>query len=386
MDPISQFLNYFGQLTDNLPGARAALILLGGIVGALLIKFLVRGLLHQTGLDERVARGLGLRDTNTEQAISQFIYLTLILVVLIAALNEAGLTPVTMRLQALIDPVIQALPKILFAGALAFLTWVVATLVKNILQGILTASRLDERLGLDESRPLSRAILTVVVSLICLLMLPSILTTLGIPEVSSVLNPLIMEIWSSLPGFVFGALIIAFGVFVADIVRKMVTAVLEGIRLDNLPANLGYEGKLSVMGLTLSSALGLVAMISIIVTMTAQGLQVMKLDFVSGLAVLLSNLWAATLIFLIGLVLADLAKKAIGSKNMLFGTIAQYVVTFLFGGMALQRAEITALSSNVVEYLITGAIVAAVIAFGIGGAIAIGLGGRDRVKRYLDSK
>ena len=89
---------------------------------------------------------------------------------------------------------------------------------------------------------------------------------------------------------------------------------------------------------------------------------------------------------MIGLVLSDLAKQAIGSRNPLFGTIAQYVVTFLFGGMALQRAEITALSSNVVEYLIKGAIVASVIAFGIGGAIALGLGGRDWVKRYLDSK
>jgi hypothetical protein len=166
----------------------------------------------------------------------------------------------------------------------------------------------------------------------------------------------------------------------------MVTALLEGLRIDTLAESLGYEGKIPVMGLKLSAALGLVAMISVIVTMTAQGLQVMNLEFVSGLAILLSNFWAATLIFLVGLVLADLARRAIGSRNSLFGNIAKYVVIFLFGGMALQRAEITALSSNVVEYLITGAIVAAVIAFGIGGAIAIGLGGRDRVKRYLDSK
>jgi len=386
MDPVSQFLNYVGQLTENLPGARAAMILLGGIVLALLIKFLVRGLLHQTGLDERVARSLGLEDTNTEQAISQFLFLILLLVVAIAALNAAGLSEVTLRLQTLTEPIIQTVPRLIFAGAWCFLTWVLATLAKKIVQGILTASRLDERLGLDESRPLSRAILTVLVSLIWLILLPIIVNSLEIPEVSSVLNRFITQIWASLPGLVFGGLIIGFGVFIANIVRKMVTALLEGLRIDTLAESLGYEGKIPVMGLKLSAALGLVAMISVIVTMTAQGLQVMNLEFVSGLAILLSNFWAATLIFLVGLVLADLARRAIGSRNSLFGNIAKYVVIFLFGGMALQRAEITALSSNVVEYLITGAIVAAVIAFGIGGAIAIGLGGRDRVKRYLDSK
>jgi hypothetical protein len=383
MDPVSQFLNYVGQLTENLPGARAAMILLGGIVGAMLIKFLVRGLLHQTGLDERIARGLGLEDTNTEQAISQFIFLMLLLVVAIAALDAAGLSEVNLRLQTLTDPVIQAVPKLIFAGALCFLTWGLATLAKKIVQGILTASRVDARLGLDETRPLSRAILTILVSLIWLILLPLIINTLGIPEVSSFVNPFITEIWSFLPDLVFGSLVIAFGIFVANIVRKMVTAVLEGLRLDSVPASLGYEGPFTLLGLRPSAALGMIAMISVIVTMTSLGLRKME---ILDLANLLSNLWAATLIFLIGLVLADLAKRAIGSKSDLFGSIAQYVVIFLFGGMALQRAQITALSSNVVEYLIRGAIVAAVIAFGVGGAIAIGLGGRDRVKRYLDSK
>ena len=360
--------------------------LLGGIVIAILVKLLVRALLHKTGIDERIARSLGLSDANTEQAISQFIFWVMLLVVGIAALNQAGFSSVTLSLYTLVDPVVQAFPRILFASLLAFLTWVIATLVRNILNGILSASRLDERLGLDKSRPLSRAILTIVVSLIGLIMLPIILKTLDIPELSSSLNPLISKIWNSLPGVLLGILIVAFGVLVGNIVRKMVTAVLEGVGLDDIPAKLGFQGHLSVMGLKLSSALGLVAMISIIVTMTAQGLEMTGLEFVSKLAVLLSNLWAATLIFLVGLVLADLAKRAIGTKNVLFGTIAQYVVTFLFGGMALQTANITPLSSNVIEYLIKGAIVAAVIAFGIGGAIAFGLGGRDWVKRYLDSK
>jgi len=385
MDPLDQLLTSLGLYTDE-PWIKALIVLLAGSAVAILVKFIVRGMLHQTGIDERLARGLGLRDSNTEQAISQFLFLLLLLFVVILALNTAGFYQITERLQSLVDPLIQAMPNILFAGALAFLTWVVSLLVKSILQGILTASRLDERLGLDESRPLSRAITTVVVSLIVLLMLPSILNALGIPEVSNVLNPLITQIWSSIPGLFFGGLIIAFGIFIATIVRRMVTTVLEGVGLDNLPATLGSQGKLRMMGLSMSAALGLVAMISIIVTMTAQGIEVMGLTFVSGLAKLLQNLWAATLIFLIGLFLADLAKQAIGAKNFVFGTVAQYLVTFLFGGMALQKSEITTLSTHLVEYLVTGAIVAAVVAFGIGGAIAIGLGGRERVKRFLDSR
>jgi hypothetical protein len=193
-------------------------------------------------------------------------------------------------------------------------------------------------------------------------------------------TPLVQRVIDYIPLVIGGGLIIAFGVLLGTIVRKMLTAVLHATGLDRLPDRLGYQGRFVLFGHSLSGALGYIAMISIVVTSIAEGIQTMKLGLVSNLAEFLARLWGATLIFLIGLFLGDLTKRAIAGRNVLFGTVAQYIVIVFFGGMALQKAEITELSSTLVQYLIAGAVVAAVVAFGVGGAIAIGLGARDEVK------
>jgi len=385
---IQELPQYVSEWTEALgtlgPWVTAAVILILGWLVAKTVQIILVGILNQTSIDERVARSLGLRDAQTEKAIGKFVYYLILLFVFVAALDAAQLSDeVTKPLRNILDQITAYLPNVLGAGLLAFVTFAIATIVKNILQGVLTASRLDERLGLGEEKPLSNAIVTVVFFLIILIVLPSILGVLGIPGVADTVTPLVQTIIDYIPRLFGGGLIIGFGVLVGSIVRKMLTALLMATGIDTLPERLGYARSRILFGQTPSGAIGYIAMISIVVTTLASGIQFMELGLLSDLAGFLARFWAATLIFLIGLFLGDLAKRAIQGRNSLFATIAQYLVIFFFGGMALQKAQITELSSNVVQYLVTGAIIAAVVALGVGGAIAIGLGAKEEVQKFF---
>ena len=378
---VQNITNWMEALSSLPPWVAAGLILIIGLILAKAVEVILVGILNRTEIDERLARTLGLKDTQTEKAIGRFVFYLLMLFVFVTALDVANLSEqVTRPLHNILDQISGYIPNILGAGLLAILTFVGASLIRRIIQGLLLASRVDERLGLGEERPLSTAIETVVFFLIILIALPWILGLLGIPAVQETVTPLVQRVIDYIPLVIGGGLIIAFGVLLGTIVRKMLTAVLHATGLDRLPDRLGYQGKFVLFGHSLSGALGYIAMISIVVTSIAEGIKTMKLGLVSNLAEFLARLWGATLIFLIGLFLGDLTKRAIAGRNVLFGTVAQYVVIVFFGGMALQKAEITELSSTLVQYLIAGAVVAAVVAFGVGGAIAIGLGAKDEVK------
>lgn len=385
MNEITQNVSTWVEaMGSQNPWASAIVILIVGLILAKAVEVILVGILHRTEVDEKLARVLGLKDAQTEKAIGSFVFYLLLLFVFLAALDAAHLSEEVARpLRNILNQVSEYLPRVLGAGLLAFLAFAFATVIKNVLQGLLTASRLDERLGLGEDRPLSNALVTLVFCLIILTVLPGILDVLGIPAVAETVKPLVHRVIEYIPKLFWGGVIIALGVLLGTIVRKMLTALLHATGLDRLPDRLGYGGKSFFFGHTLSGAIGYIAMISIVVTTLASGIQFMELGLLSDLAGFLARLWAATLIFIVGLFLGDLAKRAIAGRNAIFGTVAQYLVIFFFGGMALQKAQITELSSNVVQYLIAGAVVAASVALGVGGAIAIGLGAKDEVRKFF---
>ena len=101
----------------------------------------------------------------------------------------------------------------------------------------------------------------------------------------------------------------------------------------------------------------------------------------------LLNLFAGCIsIFMVGLLFCGVVKKGIAPKSEFWASIAYAAILIFAGGMTLSSAQLTDLSDIVIEYVIVGGTVAAVVAFGIGGAIAIGLGGKESVAKYLEKK
>ncbi len=367
------------------PWISAILILFFGFIACWIIQKVVEGLLHHTELDEKVADMLGVSNANTERAFGAFLFWFLMLFVVMAAISAAELGEnVTRPLENMLAQVTTFLPRLLGAALLTFVAFAVATIVKKVLLGVLTATRIDERLGLGTERPLTTALTTIVFFLIILTILQGAIETLGIRSISDAINPMIQQILSYVPILFAGGVVLALGIFLSSIVNKALGSTLAAAGIDRIPQRLGYESEIRFLGRPLSEMIAKIVALTIIVVMVKQSINIMNLIELRAVADKILDVWGGIVIFLIGTFVAGLARNAIGSG--VWRDVAYYGILVFVGGMALQAAQLTTLSDTTIQYLMQGAIVTAVLAFGIGGAIAIGLGGRQKVQSYLENK
>ena len=91
----------------------------------------------------------------------------------------------------------------------------------------------------------------------------------------------------------------------------------------------------------------------------------------------------AVIIFGGGLLLAKFAYTNLADKNATLAKAARIAIIVLTTVVALKRAN---LAPELTDLPYQFAIYALATAFGIGGAIAIGLGGKEFVARWLDRK
>ena len=136
----------------------------------------------------------------------------------------------------------------------------------------------------------------------------------------------------------------------------------------------------------LPDVISYVVMITILVFVIGQALQVMDLGEISELAGLIKSIWGGVVLLLVGLFIAGIARNAIAQRSERWAKIAYAAILVFVAGMALQAADLTVLSDIAIQYIVIGAIGAAAVAAGIGGAIALGLGGKESVAKYLAKK
>ncbi len=384
VDQLNSWLEVLGPFGPWI----AAIIIL--IVGSIVCKIISKGIgiaLRKSKLDEQVSSLFKVEDPGAAEGIAKLIYYILMLFVLVIALSATDMGgQVTEPLNKLLNGVFGFLPNLIGAAIFGFVVFVIATIIKNVVQGVLTASKIDEKCGLGPEKPIASAVSNVLFGMIILILLPGILQVLGIEAVSTPVEGLVTKITEYLPNLFAGCILIAIGIFIVGIIKKMLGATLEGAGINSLPQKLGYQGELKFMDKALSEIITFIVMVTMLIFVVGQGVKVMDLAELASLTDLIKSIWGGILIFMVGLLFGGIAKKGIAPKSELWASIAYAAILIFAGGMALQAAQLTDLSDIVIEYVIVGGTVAAVVAFGIGGAIAIGLGGKESVAKYLEKK
>jgi small-conductance mechanosensitive channel len=183
---LEQIAQLVGGYIPNLIGALAILIV--GWLVALIISAIVRGVLRRTTLDDRLAGWIfgeeASRAIEVERQIGRGVYYLIMLFVLIAFFQALGLTIITEPLNRLLIQVFQYAPRLLGAGLLLLIAWIVASVLKFAISRVLTAAKIDERLGsgagLEEEKgvPLAQTLGNAVYWLVFLLALPAVLSAL----------------------------------------------------------------------------------------------------------------------------------------------------------------------------------------------------------------
>jgi len=125
LDQITQLV---GAYIPNLIGALAILII--GWLVALVVSAIVRRALRRTTLDNRLARWIvgeeEAKAFEVERWIAKGVYYLIMLFVLIAFFQALGLTLITEPLNQLLVQVFEFAPRLLGAGFLVLIAWIVA--------------------------------------------------------------------------------------------------------------------------------------------------------------------------------------------------------------------------------------------------------------------
>lgn len=386
---LDKIQSWLGVLGPAGPWLLAIGIIIIGYFIALIFRKIVESVLRKTALDENLSKLLGREPEGAEKGVGAFVFYLLMLFIVVVAMSAAGLDAAVEPLKNILGKILAAIPKILAAGAILFVAWVIATVVRQLLEGILGASRIDERLGLGENEPVKTGVGVIAFFGILLLMLPAALGQLEMKEISVPISQMVDNILAYVPRLLGGVILIAIGYLIASIVQKVLAQILGSIGVDNLPARIGYAGDASIAGKSLSLVISYVAMATILVVIAAEALSTMKLGFISELSEHFVpgyfRILAAVVIVCIGLFVANLVGRLIEPKSAFWAKFVRIAVLVFIGAVALQKANISNLTDETFQLLIHSAIIASAFAAGVGGAIAIGLGGREKAKTLLEN-
>lgn len=391
---LSNFLSVFDSIFGPGFGAQIAKVLVallvflvGKWIAKRIGKLVSKGF-SKTDLDERLASKAGMKSGGIGDMLGMMVYYLILLFVGILALDIAGMSQAVEPLKGMLNDFLGYVPKLISGGILLFVVVMIAKIVKGLLEGVMSTARVDERLGLMSGSPVTSGVSNGVFYFIILMMLPAILGVFALPGVTEPVTDMVNKITYSIPNVLVGMILLGIGYLVADIVRKLVYNMLTAANINSIPAKMGFTGNLDTEGnKSPAGVISLLVMITIMVTIATQALGLMNLGYISELGQSFIggyfNILGALIILGFAFFLSNLVHGHLKGSNETLANIAKWAILIFAGFIALSTAGISPSITETPFQVLTYAIG---VALGVGGAIAIGLGGRETAAKWLAKK
>jgi hypothetical protein len=291
----------------------ALLILIIGYLVARIVGSITRSLLKRTNLDNRLADTLSepdkRRELNIEDGVAKVVFWLIMLFVLVAFFQRLGMTGIASPISAFLERVTtEFLPRLVAAGIILFIAWLVALALKFLVQKGASLLQLDERLSRhaaleDEERvSFGDSLATAVYWFVFLLFLPSVLNTLGLQEIARPINDVFDAIISYLPNILGAIVVAAIGWFIARVVREIVTNLLIAIGADKLGERVGLSAERSLsslIGMLVYVFIWLVVLVSALDVLDIAAITIPATQMLSTIINVIPNLIGAALILVI---------------------------------------------------------------------------------------
>ncbi len=362
-------LNFTQLILNSIPPlVGAALVLFVGWLIALIVSAVVRKALHRTELDNRLAAWIaGEEEAEAipiERWIGRGVFWLLMMFVLVAFFQVLGLTIITAPLNQLLIQVFEYAPRLIGAGLLLLLAWVLASILRFLVTRVLKAAELGQRLGIlagveeKERLRLGKALGDAVYWLVFLLFLPAVLGALAMEGLLAPVEGMINVILAYLPNIFAAVIILAIGWLAARIVQRIVTNLLVAMGADKLSEKIRLDRILGKQ--TLSGVIGLVCYVLVLIPVLIAALNALALEAITRPASNMLNLvltalpsiFAAGLLVAIAYVVGRLVAGLI--TNVLTGIGFNAILARLGLGKELAEGERT--PSEIVGYLVLVAV------------------------------
>lgn len=381
----------------------ALLVLIIGFIVAKVLENVTHKVLRKIRVNERL--GNTRSKWTVEQIISKVVFFIVLVFVLILFFNMLNLNTLATPFISMYSGLTGAFLNILKAALILLFAWILATVVKKVIQTVgkkLNLGKYSEKMGVDE-KPLEQekwidSAANIAYYLIFLLFIPAVLSALGIDGLSGPFESMIASFFVFIPKLVSAALIFAIGWFVAKLVRSLIEKFLHAAGADRLADKLKISSFLE--GTSISKVIGIIAFILIMIPVSITALDLLDLEGISVPAIAMLNdilsmlpkIAIAIILVLVGIVVAKWVKdvavsllEKLGINSIfgkmgfqsaggsapsfakLLGTIVQVVIILLFVVEALQLLELdfmVTLATGIFAYL--PSVIAAVIILAVG--------------------
>jgi hypothetical protein len=283
-----------GQVLEFLPrlGGAVAIVIVGWVIAALAAKF-TRQILNQTNIDNKIAAGISGQQKvpQVETLVSGLVYWSILLLTVVAILQILGLEVASRPLNNFLEQLIGFLPKILGAGIFIAAGWLLATVVRLVTIRGLQGINLDQRLqqepqdstGNANQLSLTQTIGNTLYWLIFLLFLVPVLDTLGLSQALQPIQNLVNQLLGIIPNILGAALIASVGWFLANVAKRIITNLLATTGIDHIGSRFGVSPVSGVQ--PLSTILGTIAYILILLPIVIASLNALKIDAISQPAI-----------------------------------------------------------------------------------------------------
>ncbi len=285
----------------------AVLLLLLGWIVALSISALTGRVLSTLKLNNQINSTTG-TNTDVELIIKRIVFWFILLVAIVAGFNMLNLMSVSAPFANMLNEVMVFLPRIIAAGIILVVGWVLASVVRAALTRVLASTSIDERISADaDMPPIGNSIGQVAYWLILLMFLPMVLSTLRLEGLMGPLQFMVEDMLSFVPNIFAAAVIAIVGYIIAKIVRGIVTNLLEATQLQSGLQRIGLNEATNVPKL-----IGTVVFLVIFVPVMISALDALHIEAISEPAIsmlhqmisVLPALIAAVLILLITYIVA----------------------------------------------------------------------------------
>jgi len=374
---IQQFLLFIPQLL-----AAVAVGFIGWIV-ATLVRAGMQKLLDRTQLDEKLSADVGVSPISKN--ISDIVYWLILLLFLPIVLSILGLNGLLFPIQNMVSEVVSYLPNIFIAVVIVFVGYVLAKIVRGIIEGLVGSLNLQhetQKIGFLKNSNLPRVLGSFVFAVIIITSLIIAFEALGITAISQPATAMLYEIMNAIPHIIAAGLILILAYVVSRFVANLVVDVLAGTGVDELPAKIDAQ---RFLGTTkVSTIVGYMIVFFTMLFAVSEAANRLGFEQVSGLISMFiqfgANILLGAVILMIGFWLANIVAKVIGrgeyNSSRWLANLVRILIMGLVIAMGLRAMGIADSIVNLAFGLTLGAVA---VAF----ALAFGLGGRQPAERVL---
>lgn len=382
----------------------ALVILLIGWLIARAVKWAVAKLINRTPLARHANQpDVHPRHPSTIGAqVGDAAFWVVLLVAFFLAAQPLGLASATGPLGDMLRGFGQAVPRIIGAGLILFLGYVLASVAKKAVEAVITVShveRLSNRVGSRtpaDPTALPRAIGSIVFALIIIPVAIAALDTLNIAAISQPATAMLRIILDAIPRVVAAGIIIALAYYIGKFASQLLQQFLASTGFDRTIGSLGLfaapsatataarEGAAASPSLTPSKMVGTGAFIAILIFGLMEAFR--QLNFTYGSRImaevlaLFGQVVFGAIIIAAAVAIAQLTAKAIkaggGAGAVFTASLTKVAIIVLGTAIGLRFMGLADDIINLAFGLILGAIA---VAF----ALAFGLGGREPAGRVV---